>query len=88
MPQPQPPIGGKQLLLDKNTKLSAQVATQRKEINNLKDRLHNLEDEENKWRDTAACLTSVWDELNSLLDFLQFKYVAVCDDSISVMICS
>lgn len=78
MPQPQPPIGGKQMLLDKNTKLSAQVATQRKEINDLKDRLHNLENEEIKWKDTAACLTSVWDELNSSLGFLQFKYVAVC----------
>ena len=75
MRQTQPPMGGKQLLLDKNSKLSAQISSQRQEINDLRDKLRNLEETEIKWHETAACISSIWDELNQSIAFLQFKYV-------------
>jgi len=75
MSQTQPPMGGKQLLLDKNSKLSAQISSQRQEINDLRDTLRSIEKNENKWHETAACISSIWDELNQSIAFLQFKYV-------------
>lgn len=78
MSQAQPPMGGKKLLLDKNSKLSAQVASQRKEINDLRVKLSKIEETEMKWQDTAACISSIWDELNRSIGFLQFKYVFLC----------
>ena len=68
-------MGGKQLLLDKNSKLSAQITSQRQEINDLRDKLRSIEETENKWHETAACISSIWDELNQSIAFLQFKYV-------------
>jgi hypothetical protein len=75
MASPQPPMGGKQLLLDKNAKLSAQVAAQRHEINGLKDRLEKLLDDKNKLQEVTACVSTVWEELNLATGFLQFKCV-------------
>jgi E3 ubiquitin-protein ligase BRE1 len=73
MPQPQPPLGGKNLLKDKNSKLSAQVAVQRKEINRLQQKLQELEDKELQWEDTIACLNTVWEELNLSIGFLKYR---------------
>lgn len=75
MSQAQPPMGGKKLLLDKNSKLSAQISSQRKEINDLREKLCRIERNEMKWQDTAACIVSIWDELNRSISFLHFKYV-------------
>lgn len=77
MSQAQPPMGGKQLLLDKNSKLSAQISSQRHEINDLRSKLRKIEESEIKWNSIAACISSVWEELNSSISFLQFKYVFV-----------
>lgn len=77
MSQAQPPMGGKQLLLDKNSKLSAQISSQRHEINDLRSKLRKIEESEIKWNGIAACISSVWEELNSSISFLQFKYVFV-----------
>lgn len=68
-------MGGKQLLLDKNAKLSAQVAAQRHEINGLKDRLETLLDDKSKLQEATACVSTVWEELNLAIGFLQFKCV-------------
>jgi len=73
MPQPQPPLGGKTLLKDKNAKLSAQVAVQRKELNRLQQKLQELEDKELQWEDTIACLNTVWEELNLSIGFLRYR---------------
>ena len=75
MSQAQPPMGGKQLLLDKNSKLSAQISSQRHEINDLRSKLRQIEESESKWNGIAACISSVWEELNNSISFLQFKYV-------------
>lgn len=68
-----PPMGGKELLIRKNTSLMGQVTAQRHEINDLRNRLHSLQERETKWRDTTACVSSLWDELNATIAFLQFK---------------
>jgi len=68
-----PPMGGKELLLEKNASLVGQVTAQRQEINELRKRMHSLEEAEAKWQDTAACVSSLWDELNHTIAFLQFK---------------
>ncbi len=66
-------MGGKKLLLDKNSKLSAQVTVQRKEINKLQRELQEIMDRELQWQDTIACLNMVWEELNLTISFLKFK---------------
>ena len=68
-----PPMGGKELLLAKNASLTGQVTAQRGEINDLRNRLRSLQETEAKWQDTTACVSSLWDELNATIAFLQFK---------------
>ena len=75
MPQPQPPLGGRQLLKDKNAKLQAQVSVQRKEIHRLQREIQELEDKELQWEDTIACLNNVWEELNMSIGFLKYRCV-------------
>ena len=66
-------MGGKELLLRKNTSLTGQVTAQRQEINGLRSRFQSLEETETKWQETTACVSSLWDELNATIAFLQFK---------------
>jgi hypothetical protein len=66
-------MGGKELLLRKNTSLAGQVTAQRQEINELRSRVYSLEETETKWQETTACVSSLWDELNDTIAFLQFK---------------
>ena len=72
-PRAQPPMGGKELLLQKNASLMGHVSAQRQEINDLRKRLDALRETEIRWHDTAACVSSVWDELNQTIAFLHFK---------------
>ena len=66
-------MGGRELLVEKNTSLMGQVTAQRKELNELRRRLQSLQESQAKWQDTTACVSSLWDELNQTIGFLQFK---------------
>ena len=76
----QPPMGGKELLLKKNSSLAGQVVAQRREINDLRKRLDTLRETETRWQDTTACVSSLWDELNQSIGFLQFMVGDNSDD--------
>lgn len=60
------------ILADCNAKLSAQVQVQRNEINQLEDKIKELELDKQDWQETLVCLHRLWEELNASISFLEF----------------
>ncbi|PRW61074.1 E3 ubiquitin- ligase BRE1-like 2 [Chlorella sorokiniana] len=61
------------LLLDRNSKLTAQCDVQRKQINQLEKRLEELAAKEEERHETLLCVNRLWEELNASIGFIQYR---------------